>query len=72
MAVVATAADLTFGQVGAERGLRLLAVGHQLSGEEVHLCDLGGSQTLHPAAGKARESLFFLLDRTTFIRVFKK
>lgn len=55
-----SAAELTFRQVSVERGLRLLAVRHHLSGEEVYLCDLRGSQTLHPAATKAEKcTLFF-------------
>lgn len=51
---VCRAAELTFRQVGAERRLRLLAVRHHLPGEEIYLCDLGGSQTLHPAPGKVQ------------------
>lgn len=38
----------TFRQVSCEGRLRLLVVGDHLSGQEVHLRDLGGSQSLHP------------------------
>lgn len=46
---------LTFRQVGGERRLCLLAVSHHLLGKEVYLCDLTGSQPLHPAPGYRRQ-----------------
>ena len=57
------AAAFTFRQVSVERGLRLLAVRHHLSGEEVYLCDLRGFQTLHSAAGTAEKLTAFFKIR---------